>query len=364
MSPNSNSEAPLSNLAADLNELAAERSSEKRVELLRRITDAYLDHADQNTTAEQYLFNEIVSKLVDKIEGADRAVASETLAKMPSLPEAVADRLAFDTDFGVSSPILRGYRALSEKTLVSVARSGTQDHLHAIAGRHEVTPPVSDVVVTRGDQRVVRTLAANSGAQFSVKGMETLVNKAAEDRELQSLIVERSDLTAGAIGKLLPMISSELAKRLRGAAMEFNESVVKGHLKEWAKEREKNIERTDAYIAGIKKGDLRLNDVMLEMIRGKRLLDTATVAAACIDLDRDYAFGVLTGGKPDSVLLLFRSLGVSWVAVDAFLKLRTEKTGLVELGAPPRQRDYDAIDKTAAERVIRFMKVRRAAIAS
>jgi len=39
-------------LAADLVLLASERTSEKRVELLRRITDAYIEQADRWTSAE------------------------------------------------------------------------------------------------------------------------------------------------------------------------------------------------------------------------------------------------------------------------------------------------------------------------
>lgn len=49
---------PLSMLAEDLAALAGEKSSEKRVELLRRIADAYAAYAVPGITPEQYLFNE------------------------------------------------------------------------------------------------------------------------------------------------------------------------------------------------------------------------------------------------------------------------------------------------------------------
>jgi hypothetical protein len=79
--------------AADLVLLASERTSEKRVELLRRITDAYIEQADRWTSAEQYLFNEVVTTLIDKIAGVERAAASAKLAKLPKLTDGLAQNL-------------------------------------------------------------------------------------------------------------------------------------------------------------------------------------------------------------------------------------------------------------------------------
>lgn len=51
---------------ADLTQLALEKSSQKRVELLHRITDAYVATSDDHSSAEQYLLNDIVEKLLSK----------------------------------------------------------------------------------------------------------------------------------------------------------------------------------------------------------------------------------------------------------------------------------------------------------
>lgn len=348
-------------LAADLMALATEHSSEKRVELLRRITNVYIDNPENRTTAEQYLFEEVVSRLVDKISSEHKAAASQQLSKMPRVPEELVDRLVSDRDVEVAGPFIRNYRDISERTLVRVAKSGSQGHLEAIAGREVVTPPVTDVVVVRGNEKVVRTLAGNSGAQFSEQGMTSLVGRSVNDPALQALIVERQDLTPGAIAKLLPLISSELANRLRGVAVEIDEAIVKSHIAEWSEERKKNATRTENYIEGVRKGDLRINDVVMEFIRAKRLLDAATVIAATIDLDRDYAFNILSGGAMDPVVLLMKSVDLNWPAVDGFLKLRIAKTGAGANEKYPLRRDYDAINPATAQRVLRFMKVRRAA---
>ena len=194
--------------------------------------------------------------------------------------------------------------------------------------------------------------------------MDALIGKSQSDGDLQALIVERSDLSLVAISKLLPMISDELARRLRGISVSVDESAVEKHLTEWALERQKNAERTDAYIDGISKGDLNPNDIIYELVTGKRLFDAAAVLGSVLDIDRNYIFNLLTSGKIHSALLLLRSADLSWKVADAFIKLRIAKAGLYGYETPPERNDYTEIDIAAAQRVVRFLKVRRVAKAS
>jgi Uncharacterised protein conserved in bacteria (DUF2336) len=355
----SDMEVAESSTAADLIKMASEKSSEKRVELLRRITDAYLEQPDAYSSAERYLFEDIVTKLIGKIAPADKKEASLHLSKLPDLPEALARKLATDRDIEVARPIVRDYRGLSENILIDVATNGSQDHLYAIASRPVITPPVTDVVVTRGDKRTTRTLATNQGAQFSSEGMRTLLIKAEQDADLQALIVDRADLSIDAIAKLLPMISRELVARLRIKIMDVDESIVRAHLAAWMQDRKKNIEMVDTYIGRIRKGDLNLSDVVMELILNGRLLDAASVIGATINLDRFYSFSVLTHGKIKFVVLLFRSVELSWPAADAFLRLRHAKMPTGQIEEHIERDEYEAIDAETAQRVVRFLKIRR-----
>src|SRR3569623_380831 len=119
---------------------------------------------------------------------------------------------------------------MPEGVLVDMARSGSQDHLRAIAAREEVTPPVTDVVAERGDASVVRIIAGNGGARFSDAGMRRMIDKAKHDRTLQALLVERQDLSLAAVEYLLPMISGELANRLGGQAGGAADAAMVAHL--------------------------------------------------------------------------------------------------------------------------------------
>ncbi|MBS0246105.1 MAG: DUF2336 domain-containing protein [Proteobacteria bacterium] len=354
-------EKPLSTLAEDLATLANERSPDKRLELLRGVASAYATHAEPGMAAELYLFNEIVSKLVNKIAGAHRATAARALATMKSLPDGILRQLATDPDIAVARPMIRDYEAMPEAILVEVARTGSQDHLQVIAARDQVTPPVSDVVAERGDARVVRILAGNRGARFSDAGMGRMIDRAAADTDLQALLVERKDLSLAAIGRLLPIINEELAGRLQGGAAAVREADVVQHLADWISERKKNVERTAGYITGIRNGDLNINDILSELLSQQRLYDAADVLGAAVGLDGEYVFGVLSGGSTQSALLLMRAADLSWPVVHAFFDVRAAKVGPYVCQTPPARADYLSLDAGAARRVLRFIKARHVA---
>lgn len=354
-------EKPLATLAEDLASLAAERAPDKRVELLRRVACAYAAYAEPGITAEFYLFNEVVSKLVDKIAGADRAAAADTLAAMPRLPDSLVHRLASDADIDVARPVIRDYQAMPEAILLDVARNGSQDHLRVIAARDQVTPPVTEVVVKRGDRSVMQILAGNSGARFSDAGMRGLIAKAKHDLDLQSLLVDRNDLSLAAVERLLPIVTEALARRLCGKVGVVSEDAVMPHLSAWLDDRTRNAERTRTFIAGLRNGDLQASDVFRELFAQGRLYDAAAVLASHLELNCDYTFGVLAGSSLHSAMLLMRAAALPWTVVEAFLKLRHDKADLFDCGSAPKRADYLALDAAAAKRVLRFAKVRHSA---
>jgi hypothetical protein len=101
--------------------------------------------------------------------------------------------------------------------------------------------------------------------------------------------------------------------------------------------------------------------VVVDLVKGKRLFDAATVIGAMTGLDRVYCFQVLTAGKVDSMLLLMRSVNLAWPAADGYLRLRAAKAGIGGFGPLPTRLEYEAVDLLMAQRAIRFMKVRRIA---
>jgi hypothetical protein len=349
--------------ALQLFALATEKSSEKRLELLRRITDTFAVEVEGASPTVRHLLDEILIRLVDQIEGHDRVAAASSLLKLGRLPADVAKALVHDGDIAVARPIIQDYRGLSHAVLLDLASSGSQIHLEAIAGRDAIGPDITDIVVQRGNGQVVRTLASNHGAQFSRFGMRTMIGKAGSDEQLQVLLVGRADLSLEAIGQLLPIVPQQLAATIRSSDMTLSSTVVQDQVINWVSDRKKSIAQVNRSIERIRAGAEKLDNVLSVLVAERRLLDVATVIAGVSDLDRDYGFNLVTQGKTDNVVVLLRALAMAWPAAEGVLALRISKLGSQMCGPMIDEAAYESVEMAGAQRVIRFLKVRRAALA-
>ena len=201
-------------LHQELTKIAAERSPERRLELLHKVTDLYLEGVDTNSNSETYLFNEIMEKIVDQFSRDFKKQVSSSLAILPDFPTNIVRKLADDEDIEVARPVLRNAFSLTDDDLVKLAQRGSQAHLAAIAGRATLPEKVTDVLIDRGEREVVHTVTANHGARFSEYGMDRLLGKAEDDVDLREMLVERPDLSPAVVERLLPMVSESLAMRL------------------------------------------------------------------------------------------------------------------------------------------------------
>jgi uncharacterized protein (DUF2336 family) len=120
---------------AELKSLAEERSSEKRLDLLRKIADLFFARIDEHSEAETSLFNEVINQVVDQISRDGKIVVATNLATLPGFPTMVVRKLAHDSDIEIARPVLRSALGLTERDLVEIARKASDAHLDAIAGR-------------------------------------------------------------------------------------------------------------------------------------------------------------------------------------------------------------------------------------
>src|SRR5882757_6693323 len=139
-------------LHQELTQIAAERSPEKRLELLHKLTDLYFEGVGNHTSSESFLFNDIMEKIVDLFSRDLKREVSASLAILPDFPTNIVRKLADDVDVEVARPVLRNALSLTEDDLVHLAERGSDAHLSAIAGRSTLTEKVTDVLIDRGDR--------------------------------------------------------------------------------------------------------------------------------------------------------------------------------------------------------------------
>jgi uncharacterized protein (DUF2336 family) len=351
-----------------LTSIAAERSPEKRLELLHKVTDLYFEGVGEHTDAETFLFNDIMDKIVEMFSRDLKRKVSASLAILPDFPGNIVRKFADDEDIEIARPVLRNALSLTEDDLVQLARRGSQAHLTAIAGRATLPEKVTDVLIDRGDRGVVHAVTANHGARFSDHGMDQILLKCEEDIDLRELLVERPDLSPKVIEKLLPLVSESLVIKLAERGYEVKGAIpadmvaqLRQRFAAALRTRKEDIRQISVVIEEIRQGNARLDDAARQFAEAGRLLDVSALLATFARLERDHVFNLIYKGQLQTVLILCRALDLSWPTVDAILAVRAAKQR-VRYGADGSVRsDYEAVDATVAQRAIRFLRVRQVA---
>ena len=169
-------------------------SDSQRFTILRRMTDLFLAGKDIYTDEHVAVFDGLIGRLIEKIEHQALVELSGKLAPVDRAPLNVTRRLSRDDDIAVSGPILEQSSVLTDQDLVEIARTKSQAHLSAIAGRKRIGEPVTDVLIDLGNSEVARKVTSNSGARFSRFGMTTAVRRAEQDEALAIAVADRMDV--------------------------------------------------------------------------------------------------------------------------------------------------------------------------
>ena len=141
-----------------------------------------------------WLFGEIIGRLAEEIELTARARLSQALASSSQAPVGFVNKLAFDKSIEVAGPVLQRSDQLDVRSLVANAGSMSQQHLLAISKRRSIDEAVTDVLVTRGDHAVVRSVAANQGARFSEYGFLHMIKRSENNSILAEHLGMRRDI--------------------------------------------------------------------------------------------------------------------------------------------------------------------------
>jgi hypothetical protein len=197
-------------LIDELNAALASGGDEERRRILERIADLFAAGSRGYTGRQIALFDDVLQKLCADIEVKARARLARRLAPIGNAPPFLMRSLAFDDAIAVAQPILIHSPQLSDADLIENATRKSQEHLLAIAQRLKLSERVTDVLVERGDSRVIQKVAANTGARFSLAGYEKLTRRARRSRRLTLALARRSDLPRQYFLKLLETASASV----------------------------------------------------------------------------------------------------------------------------------------------------------
>jgi uncharacterized protein (DUF2336 family) len=351
-------------LIPELEEVIQHGSRKKRVEMLQRVTTLFLYGASSYNDEHVDLFDHVFGLLIKEIESQARAELSARLAPVPNAPVNVLRALAKDDDIAVAGPVLALAPRLPDADLVDVAKTKSQAHLQAISARRVLGEAVTDVLVGRGDREVARTVAGNRGARISATGFSRLVERAADDGVLAEKVGLRPDIPPSMFRELLMRATAVVLKRLLAAAAPAAKAEVRNVLAKVSEEVGARVGPRDYSAAQRVVLNLnragQMNEAALAAFCGEGKYDESVVGlAALAKVPINVVDRLMSGDRPDPVLILCKAAGLGWSTVKGIFQVHPNGKNIAQYGFDEAFANYNRLSTSTARRVVRFWQIRR-----
>jgi uncharacterized protein (DUF2336 family) len=306
----------------------------------------------------------VLGELAAEIEIEARKRLAQRLAALPDSPPKLIRRLAFDDAIAVAAPVLVASPQLSDADLVENAATKSQDHLFAIAQRLRLSEAVTDVLVERGDPRVVRRTARNSGARFSLAGYQRVVEHARRDRKLALTVAERSDIPHQCFLRLLETASAEVRRRLEASNPEAVQAIrdtvaeVAGTKQREARESSPGYVSAARDFRHLHRGH-RLSETNVHAPARSQQFEKTAVALSMLGLlPIEIVERALLDKGTEMILILAKAAGCSWTTTKAMLTMHAADRGLSKQDIKGALKSYERLSYETARRLVNFYERR------
>jgi uncharacterized protein (DUF2336 family) len=334
------------------------------VQALKRVTSLFIDGAGHFNEDHVRLFDDVFGRLIDEIEAKARSELAHRIAPVRNAPIEVVRRLAKDDDITVAGPVLQQSQRLPQSDLVDIAKTMSQAHLLAISGRSDIAEAVTDVLVRRGDREVVRSVAENREARLSQGAFTALVNRAEKDGVLAEKVGLRPDIPAQLFSELLVKATAVVQQRLFASAPPETQAEIRSVLAKVAKEVGGARPVPRDYSAAIRKiEELRREGTLdearlVEFAKANEFEETVVALAQLSKVPVEVIDRLMSGDRPDPVLILCKSTGWGWPTARAIIMARPGARGTSSQGLDTAYANFERLSPATAQRVMRFWQIR------
>jgi uncharacterized protein (DUF2336 family) len=347
--------------------LAKEASTEGRQELLREITDMFLEAPGSLSEKEIDYFGDIMGRLAFEVEMQVRQHLAVTLSTVGAAPPDLINRLAND-QIEVARPVLMKSGVLKDGDLLEIVRTRSQEHLLAVSKRPTVSEKVSDALVEKGDDDVLGSLAGNVGAALSRITMEKMIERSKGNDALQAPLIDRRDLPSDLKKKMFAFVSDALRQHLLSSGKWLDEGQVDDLMAETAawfdsdsSDVAKDGEPSPAEKFIQRKDQLhQLNAaLLLKLIQDGKIAEFIAGIARMARVDLTTARQAVLESSGEKLAVMCKALEINnqmfAILVDLTdpKKLRSQDDKVALVGV------YSRITAESAQRALRFLRTRK-----
>ncbi|MBS0530978.1 MAG: DUF2336 domain-containing protein [Proteobacteria bacterium] len=361
------SEATSTILIAELEGAVKGGSPERRLNMLRQVTDLFLSDADRLNENQIGVFDDVLVRLMEQMEARALAQLSTTLCSSALAPKEVVLQLAYHEEISVAAPVLTKSARLSECELIKIASLRGQKHLLAISGRDALSEGVTDILLKRGDSNISHALAKNAGARFSEFGYATLVESSKKDNSLAEQLGLRPDIPLKVFRELLSKASAAVLYRLlKAAPPEMRakiEEVIESVVEQIASPAIAPVDYTESEAMAVamnragKLGDQTINRFA---IQGEYINLVAALSLLC-SVKPEAIEPLIRNPRTDGLIVACKASRLNWSTTTMILRNRPDCPPITKQELEIGKEVFDALSLSAAQRTIRFWSARGSA---
>jgi len=342
----------------------ASSSPGRRSDILKGVTELFISGAAGFTEEDVSVFDDVFSRLVAEIELSARALLAKKLAPLRNSPPGTIRVLAFDDAIEVAGPVLAQSARLDDLTLVENARQKGQEHMLAISQRGSLSEIVTDVLVEIGDREVVLSTVDNYGARFSDRGFSTLVRRSEGDDLLAECVGLRPEIPSHLLVALIAKASDTVRQKLEAAYPHAREQVRQAVAEATTRTRARalgaslDLTAALAAVASLEQSG-RLDDAAVAAFaKAGSYAETVAALAALSDLPPRFVEQLIAQGRSDSVPILARSIGLSWLTVKLVLSLCADRQIIAQSEVMKCLASFERLKTSTAQEIVRFYRLR------
>jgi uncharacterized protein (DUF2336 family) len=217
------------------------------------------------------------------------------------------------------------------------------------------------VLVRRGDPEVVRNVADNKSAKISDGGFVTLVKRAEDDGVLAEKVGLRPDIPPRLFRDLLVRATAVVQQRLLASVKPETQAEVRRVLDKVAREFKAPVRDYTAAQRAVEELHRagKLDETKLaDFAKNKKYEETVASLSVLCNVPIDAADRLVSGDRPDPILILCKAFGFGWMTARAIITARPGGKGGSNQSLEAAYANFEKLAPATAQRVVRFWQVR------
>jgi hypothetical protein len=352
-------------LIEELESAMASGSVERRTDMMRRVTDLFINTNQRLSEDQVRLFDDVITHLMSHIEKRAIAELSARLAPIARGPVDTIRQLARDDEIRVSGPVLAQSQVLTEADLIEIAGSKSDAHLVRIAQRASLSEAVTDVLVDRGDVDVATEVAANQGAHFSKAGLSKLVLMSDGNDRLTETMGLRADIPPHMFRELLAHATEAVRQRLVACAKPEAQETIKKILVDIGAQfgrrstRQRDLAEAQRSILSLGQDTEVIRSRLPAFAEGHRIPELIAALSVLSAVAIEIVDRLVHAPSVYGTMVLCRAVALDWPMAHIVIRGRPGVGRSRAEDIEEAQEEYGKLSAFSAQRLLRFWQIRQ-----